>query len=172
MTADTAAADLLSARAKALAREKTATEGIDEATVEVLIFGLSDETFAFELAHVRQVGALTELTPLPSVPAFILGITCLHGQIIAVVDLKKIFDLHERGLHDSRQVIVLQSPDMEFGILAEHIVGVQRLPLATLQTSLPTLTDVRAAYLKGIAPDGTVVLSASKLLADPKLVVQ
>ena len=56
---------------------------------------------------------------------------------------------------------------MPFGV-----AGVRRLPLAGLQPSLSTLTDVRAAYLKGIAPDGTVVLSAAKLLADPQLVVQ
>jgi len=105
-------------------------------------------------------------------PEFVLGITCVHGQIIAVVDLRKVFGLPERGLRDSRQVIVLQSADMEFGILAERVAGVRRLPLAGLQPSLPTLTDVRAAYLRGIAPDGTVVLSAAKLLADPQLVVQ
>ena len=73
---------------------------------------------------------------------------------------------------DSRQVIVLQSATMEFGVLAERIAGVRRLPLAGLQPSLPTLTDVRAAYLEGITPDGTVVLSAARLLADPKLVVR
>lgn len=168
----TAAADLLLARAKSLAREKT-TAGNDVGdSVEVIEFGLTDETYAFELAHVREVGPLIALTPLPGVPEFILGITCMHGQIIAVVDLRKVFGLPERGLRDSRQVIVLQSATMEFGILAERVAGVRRLPLAGLQPSLPTLTDVRAAYLKGIAPDGTIVLSAAKLLADQQLVVQ
>lgn len=165
-----AAADLLLARARDLARED-ATAGKDAgATVEVIEFGLADETYAFELAYVREAGALVELTPLPGVPAAILGLTCVHGQIIAVVDLRKIFGLPERGLRDSRQVLVLQSATMEFGVLAERVAGVRRLPLAALQPSLPTLTDVRAAYLKGIMPDGTVVLSAAKLLADPHMV--
>jgi purine-binding chemotaxis protein CheW len=163
--------NLLLARAKDLAREKPAADGNTDVTIEVLEFGLTDETYAFELAHVREVVALIELTPLPGVPDYVLGITCAHGQIIAVVDLRKIFNLPERGLRDSRQVIVLQSATMEFGILAERVAGVRRLPLAGLQPSLPTLTDVRAAYLKGIAPDGTVVLSAAKLLAVPQLIV-
>ena len=167
-----AAANLLLARAKDLAREKTTAGNDVGATLEVLEFGLADETYAFELAYVREVESLVELTPLPGVPDFVLGITCVHGQIIAVVDLRKVFGLPERGLRDSRQVLVLQSADMEFGILAERVTGVRLLPLAGLQPSLPTLTDVRAAYLKGIAPDGTVVLSAAKLLADPRLVVQ
>lgn len=168
----TAAAELLLARARDLAREKTPAECDDGAAIEVLEFGLADETYAFELDYVREVGALVELTPLPGVPASILGLTCVHGQIIAVIDLRKVFGLPERGLRDSRQVLVLQSATMEFGVLAERVAGVRRLSLAGLQPSLPTLTDVRAAYLKGIAPDGTVVLSAARLLADPHLVGQ
>jgi purine-binding chemotaxis protein CheW len=164
--------NLLLARAKALAREKPTAAADAGGTLEVLEFGLTDETYAFELAYVREVGALLELTSVPGVPDHVMGITCTHGQIIAVMDLRKIFHLPERGLRDSRQVIVLQSATMEFGVLAERVAGVRRLPLAGLQASLPTLTDVRAAYLTGITPDGTVVLSAAKLLADPHLVVQ
>jgi purine-binding chemotaxis protein CheW len=173
MTPVTAAeTNLLLARAKDLARVKQTSAAGTDAAIDVLEFGLADETYAFELPCVREVGALVELTPLPGVPRHIMGIACIHGQIIAVVDLRKIFNLPERGLRDSRQVIVLQSATMEFGILAERVVGIRRLSLAGLQTSLPTLTDVRAAYLTGITPEGTVVLSAAKLLADPQLVVQ
>jgi len=167
----TAAADLLLARARKMALEKPTT-GIDGSTIEVLEFGLADETYALELSYVREVGALVELTLLPGVPDFVLGITCVRGQIIAVVDLRKLFGLPERGLRDSRQVIVLQSAGSEFGILAERVTGIRRLQVAGLQPTLPTLTDVRAAYLNGLVPDGTVFLSAGKLLSDPQLVVQ
>lgn len=164
--------NLLRARAEQLAREPVPLDLDDGTTIEVLEFGLADETYAFELAYLREVGTLRELTPLPGVPDLILGVTCVRGQILAVIDLRKIFGLPERGLHNAWQVLVLQSAQMEFGILAERIAGVRRLPLQGLQTSLATLTGVRAAYLKGITPDGTVVLAADKLLADPQLVVR
>lgn len=163
---------LLQARAKDLARENQTAAGDAFTTVDLLEFSLADETYAFELGDVREVGALLELTPLPRVPDHVLGITCMHGQILAVLDLRKLFNLPERGLRDSLQVIVLQSATMEFGVLAERVAGVRRRSLAGLQPSLPTLTDRRAAYLKGIAPDGTVVLSTAKMLADWQLVVQ
>jgi purine-binding chemotaxis protein CheW len=165
-------ARVLLARAKALAREDLKPVGTDTDTFEVLEFGLSNESYAFELAHVREVLPLIELTPLPRVPPHILGVAHARGQIIAVVDLRRIFHLPERGLLNSWQMIVLQSARMEFAVLAERIVGVRRLPVAGLQASLPNLTDVRAAYLKGIAPDGTVVLSALRLLTDPQLMGQ
>lgn len=171
-TAAAGAAELLAARARELAREVTVVAEDDGSAIDVLEFGLADETHALELAYVREVGPLVELTPLPGLPSHILGVTCVRGLIIAVLDLRRIFGLAERGLRDSRQVIVLQSADMEFGILAERVVGVRRIPLAGLQTSLPTLTEVRAAYLRGITADGTVVLAAARLLADASLGVR
>jgi purine-binding chemotaxis protein CheW len=169
--AASAAANLLQARARLLARESATDAAADGSWLDVVEFGLADEVHALELAYVREVGPLVEVTPLPGLPDHVLGVTCVRGQILAVVDLRKIFGLAERGLRDSRQVIVLQSADLEFGVLAERIIGVRRLCVAGLQASLPTLTEVRAAYLKGVTADGTVVLAAAKLLADPTLVV-
>ncbi len=41
----------------------------------------------------------------------------------------------------------------------------------TLQTSLPTLTGIRADYLKGVTADRLVVLDLARILADPKIIV-
>jgi purine-binding chemotaxis protein CheW len=168
--AQAVAAELLVARARALAREE-ATATADE-QIDVLEFGLGEEIFAFELNQIREVLVLLELTPLPRVPAHILGITHVRGHILAVVDLRQFFGLPQRGLLNSWQLIVLQSATMEFAVVAERIIGVRSLPVAALQTSLPASTETRATYLQGIAPDGTVVLSTAKLLADSLLIVQ
>ena len=40
-----------------------------------------------------------------------------------------------------------------------------------LQPSLPTLTGIRAEYLKGITEERLVVLDIAQILADPKIIV-
>ena len=60
---------------------------------------------------------------------------------------------------------------MEFGILADVILGVLRVPLRNLQPTLPTLTGIREEYLKGITPGRLAILDAAKLLSDKKLIV-
>jgi chemotaxis signal transduction protein len=42
---------------------------------------------------------------------------------------------------------------------------------ASLQPSLPTLTGIRADYLKGVTEERLVVLDLERILADPKIVV-
>lgn len=162
---------ILHERALALAVEPDRTQTLDQST-EVVEFMLAHERYAIESSYVREVYPLENLTPLPCTPAFVLGIVNLRGEIVSVMDVRKFFDLAQTGLPDLNKVIVLESADMAFGILADVILGVRRIALADIQPSLPTLTGIREKYLMGITPERTVVLDAGKLLADEDIVVQ
>jgi purine-binding chemotaxis protein CheW len=162
---------ILKVRAQALGRKSEPVEAIGE-RIEVVEFILAQERYAVESEHVRDVYPLEHLTPVPCTPAFVLGIVNLRGEILSVIDIKKFFDLPDKGLTDLNKVIVLESGSMRFGILADAIVGVHAIPVVDIQASLPTLTGIREEYLKGVTPGRTVILDAEKLLADERIVVQ
>jgi purine-binding chemotaxis protein CheW len=134
-------------------------------------FLLAHETYGVESLYVREVHPLKAFTPLPCTPAFVLGIINVRGQILSVIDLKKFFDLPEKRLTDLDKVIVVHDDTMVFGVLADAILGVRTIPLDTIQPSLPTLTGIRAGYLRGVTNERLVILDAVKLLRDPTLVV-
>ena len=159
---------VLTARARTLAAEAAAPPG---AGFEVLEFRLAGEHYAVENSWVREVYPLREFTPLPGTPPFVLGIIHVRGQIVSVLDLKKFFDLPSQGLSDLNKVIVLSNGRMEFGLLADVILGTRRLLNDDLQAPLPTLTDIRAEYLLGVTRQRQVVLDGEKLLSDPAIVV-
>ena len=161
---------ILKERAKIFSRELEAKEEKDE-YVEVLEFLLAHEMYGVELKYVREVYPLKELTPIPEIPAFVLGVVNVRGQILSVIDIKKFFDLPEKGLTDLNRVIILHSADMEFGILADSIIGVRNILLSEIQTSLPTLTGIREEYLKGVTKEREIILDAGKLLSDKSIIV-
>jgi purine-binding chemotaxis protein CheW len=160
----------LKARAQALAREPG--EARDAEALEIVEFMLAHERYGVETPFVSEIHPLTNLTPLPCTPAFVPGIVNLRGEIVSVIDLKKFFDLPEKGLTDLNRVIVLQSDAMRFSVLADVVLGVRRVPVAEIQAALPTLTGIREQYLKGVTSERTIILDAAKLLADGKIVVQ
>lgn len=161
----------LKARAQALARPQE-KDGQAGEHIEVVVFLLAYETYALEARYVREVYSLKELTPIPCTPSFVLGMINLRGQILSVIDLKKFFDLPEKGLTDLNKVLVVHSGRMELGILADAILGVRALPFQDLQPSLPTLTGIRAEYLRGVTRERLVVLDAEKILFDRRVVVR
>ncbi|HUP61305.1 MAG TPA: chemotaxis protein CheW [Thermoanaerobaculia bacterium] len=161
---------ILRERAAALAATVEDASAAD--TVDVVAFALAHETYAIESAFVREICALTDLTPLPCTPPFVLGIASVRGEILSVIDIRQFFDLPAKGLTDLNRIVVLRFGDMTLAILADAILGVRQAALAELQPSLPTLTGIREKYLKGVTPDRTIVLDAAKLLGDEGLVVR
>jgi len=162
---------ILRERAKALARKPEEKTSAQE-QVEVVEFLLAHERYAIESSYVREVYPLKDLTPLPCTPAFVLGIINVRGQILSIIDLKKFFDLPEKGLTDLNKVIVVHREGMAFGILADVILGVRRIAPQDIQPSLPTLTGIRAEYLRGVTKDRLVFLNVEKILLDKNIVVQ
>jgi purine-binding chemotaxis protein CheW len=154
-----------------LAQEEKGDKELFESPLEVVEFLLASEHYGIELTHIREIHALSELTPLPGTPAFVMGLANVRGQILSVIDIKKFFGLPEKGLTDLNKVIVVRTQQMELGILADAVLGVRAIGLNELQTSLPTLTGIRAEYLRGITKDPLVVLDVEKILSNEKIVV-
>jgi purine-binding chemotaxis protein CheW len=161
---------ILRDRANALSRmPETETSGMD--MLEVLEFRLAQESYAVETHYVSEVSPLKDLTPLPGTPGFMLGVVNVRGRITPVIDIKSFFELADKGLTDLHRVILVNGNDMEIGLLADVIVGVRAISIASLQTSLPTLTDIRSDYLKGVTAERMVVLDLDRILTDPRIIV-
>jgi purine-binding chemotaxis protein CheW len=161
---------VLKERAQALAREPARVESAGE-WIEVVEFTLAHERYAVETEYVREVYPLEDLTPLPCTPVFVLGIINVRGEILSVIDIKKLFELPEKGLTDLNKVIMIESGNMVFGMVADAIRGVSRIWRTGIQPSLPTLTGTREDYLLGVTAERVVILDAEKLLSDKRLIV-
>ena len=161
---------ILKARARALAREPVRADAAQE-FLDIIEFRLASETYGIESAFVREVHPLKDFTPLPGTPPFVLGIVNVRGQIVSVVDLKRFFSLPDKGLGELNKVIIIRDDRMEFGILADAILGTYSIPLEAIQPPLPTVTGIGAEYLKGVTGDRVIILDADRILGDEKIVV-
>lgn len=161
---------ILKERARQLAKEpEAAPEAVS--SLEVLSFILAGERYAIEARFVVETMPFRDLTPLPGLPSFVLGIVNVRGRILSVMDIKKFFDLPESGLTDLHKLIVVRYRNLEVGIVADGLLGIGRLPLDSLQPSLPTLTGIRERYLAGVTAEGTIVLQVEKILSDDRILV-
>jgi purine-binding chemotaxis protein CheW len=161
---------ILRSRAEALARVPQAAPD-SNTRLELLEFRLAKERYAVESRHVHGVQPLRDLTPLPGTPAFLVGIVNVRSRMLPVIDLKRFFELPEQGLTDLHRVIIVRGGDVELGLLADVAIGVRGLAVESLQPSLPTLTGIRAEYLKGVTEERLVVLDLERILADPRIIV-
>lgn len=160
----------LKMRAIALAREPEQKRETST-TTEIIEFTLAGESYGIESAFVREVYPLKDFTPLPGVPSFIPGIVNVRGQILPVVDLKKFFNLPEKGLGELDKVIILRDERMEFGILTDAINGTKAIYNEDVLPVPATVTGIGEEYLKGVTKESLIVLNAEILLSDKNITI-
>jgi purine-binding chemotaxis protein CheW len=66
---------------------------------------------------------------------------------------------------------VVSNGSMEFGILADNIVGMRSLRHMELQPVPATLTGIREEFLAGVTADRLALLDIEKILSDKRVVV-
>ncbi len=139
--------------------------------LEVATFALANERYAIETRYVREVVRFTDFTPVPGAPDFLVGITNLRGEILAVIDLKKFFGIATRGVTDLARVIVLGGERAEFGVLADAAQEVLRLRTDEVLEPPGSLSGIGREYLRGLTQDALIVLDGKVLLQDTRLVI-
>ena len=162
---------ILGDRARLLAASSKADATAPRSLLQIVEFVLGPERYGIESRCIREIYPLNEFTPLPCTPAFVLGLVNVRGQILSIIDIKKLFDLPEKGLTDLNKIIIVHAHSIELGILADAILGTRSIAPEELHPALPTLTGIRADYLQGITKDSLVVLDVGKILADEKILV-
>jgi purine-binding chemotaxis protein CheW len=160
----------LKSRARLLARE-VQTADPNQEFIEIVSFRLALEIYGVESAFVREVYPLKDFTLLPGLPPFVLGIANVRGQILSVVDLKKFFNLPQNGLGQLNKLIILRDEQMEFGILADDILGAYRIPMEAIQEAPSTVPGIGAEFLRGVTAERVIILDAEKILNDEKIIV-
>ena len=159
------AAAVLEARARLLARVPPAPPRPGE-SLELVGFVLAGSRYGIESRFVREVARLTRFTPVPGTPAFVLGVTNLRGEILALFDLRVLLGIEAAGVTDLGRIVVVGEHRREYGLIADAASEMVYLPAAAVA---PTEAGWGRAYVRGVGPDGLIVLSGEELLADPRL---
>jgi purine-binding chemotaxis protein CheW len=161
---------ILKERARRLAR-RPETEAIEEESVKVIEFTLAQERYAVQVEFVREVYTLRDLTPVPCAPSFVLGIINVRGQVISVLDLKEFFDLPRKQISDQSRVLILHGKDMEFGIVAESVLGERKIPVSRIQSDIPGIHSIRGDFIWGVTADRLVVIDVENMFTDKSIIV-
>lgn len=95
--------------------------------MQVMRFAVGDLQFAMNITEIREVIPPTEIRAVPKAPGFVEGVLSLRGEIIPVVDLRKLFGTpsESREFH----IILRQVREVTVGYMVDtvsHVVGLPK----------------------------------------------
>lgn len=92
-----------------------------------LIFESESVKYAVPVESVESIFWMPELSPIEAAPPWFVGLVNWHGEIVHVLDLGLRFKHAHRSYKTSTNIILLSTPQMRCGIIADAVLGLFEL---------------------------------------------
>lgn len=115
-----------------------------------LAFSLGNEDYALDISMIREVLKPREITEIPRVPEFLLGVISLRGNIIPIFDLKRRLGLGVATIDEDSRIIVCQEDDRLAGLLIDRITQVTSIQEEEIEPPPAIFSGRDRALLDGV----------------------
>jgi purine-binding chemotaxis protein CheW len=134
--------------------------------IQVVVFRVGGQAFAFNVFHVQRILRYDTPAPLPKAPPFLEGVQTVQGAVVPVIDLRKRFELDAPRREETR-TIVLDAEGLVVAVVVDAVQEVLRVPAETVTPPPAVVRGLAAEYIQGIitlAKRTIILLQPAKLL--------
>jgi purine-binding chemotaxis protein CheW len=135
--------------------------------IQVVVFRVGGQDFAFNIFHVQRILRYERPAPLPKAPPFLEGVLTVQRAVVPVIDLRKRFELPGVVAGEETRTMVLEVEGTAVGAVVDAVVEVLRVGAAQIVPPPPVVRGLAAEYVQGIVtlPGRTIILlQAARLL--------
>ena len=100
-----------------------------------ILFTLEETTYALSVDQVRQVEMVERVTPVPTSPSYVLGVTSLRGQVLPVIDLRRRLGLPERPPDHHCRLLVVEWKNRVVALVADSATEFRDIDPATIMNA-------------------------------------
>jgi purine-binding chemotaxis protein CheW len=127
---------------------------ISHTGVQHIGFKVSEEEFLLPMEGVREIIMLPKITYVPRSNDAIEGIIALRGEIMPVLNLRRLLGFSKGETTPATRVIILQGPNGGFGSIVDEITDVVWLQRHEIETIAQNFFSSEYKVLAGVAKIG------------------
>ena len=123
-------------------------------TESFLLLTLSDERYAFRVAHALEILQVPPIVPVPGAPPAVLGIINFRGRILSVATIHGALGLRRGEPGPAGRIIVTKDLPLNTGILVDGVEGIAEIATGDIQ---PAPASAGSEETRGIAGEVYIV---------------
>ncbi len=150
------------------AEKKNVVEHID---FKMVTFSLSGKEYGIDIMKVKEISKADRFTYVPNTAPYVRGVYNLRGDIISIIDLRKMFNLPvaETGKDTMEDMIILRLENYFIGVIVDTIDKVVGIASSAIQPPHPLFGDINIKFIKGIVENDNklyIILDVEKILGN------
>jgi purine-binding chemotaxis protein CheW len=128
--------------------------------IQVVVFRVGGQEFAFNVFHVQRILRYEKPSPLPKAPRFLEGVLQVQGAVVPLIDLRKRFELGDAPQREETRTMVLECEGLLVAVVVDAVVEVLRIAAGAVTAPSSVVRGLAAEYIQGIISLGnrTVIL--------------
>jgi purine-binding chemotaxis protein CheW len=95
----------------------------EQATETLLAVSVGGEIYGILTDAVREIIRVGDVTEVPRMPLFLLGVISVRGAIMPVVDLRQRLGFTAATLGRSARIVIVELEGQRFGLRVEDVLG-------------------------------------------------
>lgn len=126
----------------------------EDPPVNHIVFGLGGVRYAVSIRSVLELDRLSPITPVPNTPEFVLGVTNVRGDVVSVLDLRRLLGMTPLARPETGRLIQVRPGGavVRSGMLVDSILGMRAVRGNRLEPDPSADTRV-GAVVDGLFPD-------------------
>lgn len=146
-------------------------DAADESQVRQFVtFVANDEVFAVDMAPVQEIIRVPEMVRVPLAPPTLDGLANLRGQILPIINLRRMFGYPERAGDDATRAVVIDL-GQPLGFVVDRVSSVVGVDVRQIEDASGISATVRSELVSGLLKDVAghpmvMVLDVERLVAD------
>ena len=144
----------------------------DEPLSQWVTFQLAGETYGIAVSQVKEVIRVSEISPVPGAPAYVLGIINLRGVVVSVIDTRRRFGLPPKEAEEESRIILIEVDGHYIGILVDGVSEVVDLPKSEIDTAPNVGNSDASKYIMGVTTregDLLILIDLNSLFSEEEL---
>lgn len=114
--------EIFQERAESLRQTATSEDSSQDLAFAAVLLG--EEYFGIALESIHEFAEFNDIVPIPGVPAYIKGCMNLRGNVITLLDIRKILNLGSYSLDSNYKAVIVEYQEAMLGILVDNIIEV------------------------------------------------
>ncbi|MFW8601001.1 chemotaxis protein CheW [Desulfobacterota bacterium M19] len=118
---------------------------------QLVTFFIGEEEYGVKIMQVQEINRLEDITSVPKAPEFIDGVTNLRGNVIPVMNIRKLFGREEREKDDRTRIVIVDIAGKKTGLKVDRVNEVLRIPKSDIDDTPPIVAGSDAArFMEGV----------------------
>ncbi|ONI37762.1 chemotaxis protein CheW [Candidatus Epulonipiscium fishelsonii] len=117
---------------------------------QYVTFEMDNQNYGIDIQSVQIIERMKSIMRVPKAPYYVRGVMNLRGEIIPVIDIRRLFSMDFQEETDNTRIIIITMEDSMVGLIVDKVKAVVELEATQIEGVSNMQGKVDSNYIVGV----------------------